>query len=680
MKVIKVYLHGKDVAAIPLTTGQEYSFGRGNQLSFQMQDLPGISRQHFIVKEENGHWVANIVSKFGEFQTASGGVSRLELENGCVFKVSNYEFKVSSADNTAQVLEPSIPGSMAAGDELQLPALVSTQNSPMTLAPQQQRAPTPLELFKGNEDATSVVPSATGRPSLRIVKQDGVEQKVDLEGHVWVAGRESTCDVFLPDRKASRKQFEIHANQNGFQIVDLGSANGTLLNGAALIPDQHSPIKSGDQITVNSLKIYFEVRDDQFEKKLVSIPPDMFAPPVNVPVPKFEIINYPANLDRGGALKISDPENMREVKEAPQRNPLRLFLILVILVAGLYAAFGDQANKGAGDSVKQGPKAGTEGNDAKDAFKKLTPAQQQMIKEYYTTVKTLDMQAKYELAAGQIQKIHDLLPDGYLDTKNLELRYRAQQENERNLAMIEAEQRRVAEQNRLINDTIKKCNSLADRTSNLGDIKSCLAKIIEIDPENRLAGDLISRVQRRAEEKLNALVKQKDFQERVAQGRQLYDRALSVQKNGDWFAAIDAFKKHIDSAFPDPNSLKAESEKNITSIKEMLETKTEQALGAAQSAYQQKNYKDAIDLARSAKQYSPKNEKIFEIINKARRDLNAQLRPIYEDAVVYESVGQVSQALKKWKLILEKDSVDGDYYTKSKLKLRNYSDISGGAE
>jgi phosphoserine phosphatase RsbU/P len=79
-------------------------------------------------------------------------------------------------------------------------------------------------------------------------------------------GRSSTCDVVLDDPRSSLSRSHIRAESlNGsWTISDLGSRNGTTLNGSKLIPDLPTPIQSGDTVQFGAWKFrIFGVHDDQ---------------------------------------------------------------------------------------------------------------------------------------------------------------------------------------------------------------------------------------------------------------------------------------------------------------------------------------------------------------------------------------------------------------------------------
>jgi signal transduction histidine kinase len=78
-----------------------------------------------------------------------------------------------------------------------------------------------------------------------------------------VVGRLSTNPVCLSDPRASRKHFEIHLTRYGVELVDLGSGNGTRLNGVAV---QSAELRNGDQIRIGDTTLRYDAdgsRDDK---------------------------------------------------------------------------------------------------------------------------------------------------------------------------------------------------------------------------------------------------------------------------------------------------------------------------------------------------------------------------------------------------------------------------------
>jgi pSer/pThr/pTyr-binding forkhead associated (FHA) protein len=86
-----------------------------------------------------------------------------------------------------------------------------------------------------------------------LVLPDG--RRVGLGEHTTSLGRNSDCTVSLADPRASRRHAEIRPTADGFVIADLGSMNGTLVNGTAI---KERVLHDGDQIAVGATVMRFE--------------------------------------------------------------------------------------------------------------------------------------------------------------------------------------------------------------------------------------------------------------------------------------------------------------------------------------------------------------------------------------------------------------------------------------
>jgi pSer/pThr/pTyr-binding forkhead associated (FHA) protein len=81
-----------------------------------------------------------------------------------------------------------------------------------------------------------------------------VAQTGPLNGQRWpiknnaIVGREATCEIVVPDRQVSRHHARVILTEEGYQLEDLGSKNGTHYNGQPL----ETPVllKDGDIIQI----------------------------------------------------------------------------------------------------------------------------------------------------------------------------------------------------------------------------------------------------------------------------------------------------------------------------------------------------------------------------------------------------------------------------------------------
>lgn len=110
---------------------------------------------------------------------------------------------------------------------------------------------------------------------VRITLGGKVVQEVPLEGELLV-GRSSSCDLTIDDGQMSGRHLRISPDGDDAQVVDLGSTNGTFLDGAAdrLPPNQPVSFGRGAKLTVGSAVIELvesgaEAGDEQQDRTLV---------------------------------------------------------------------------------------------------------------------------------------------------------------------------------------------------------------------------------------------------------------------------------------------------------------------------------------------------------------------------------------------------------------------------
>lgn len=76
-----------------------------------------------------------------------------------------------------------------------------------------------------------------------------------LEHVITTAGRHPDSDIFLDDVTVSRRHAELERTADGFVVRDVGSLNGTYLNGRLLNGD--TPLANGDELQVGRFKLVF---------------------------------------------------------------------------------------------------------------------------------------------------------------------------------------------------------------------------------------------------------------------------------------------------------------------------------------------------------------------------------------------------------------------------------------
>ena len=81
-------------------------------------------------------------------------------------------------------------------------------------------------------------------------------ERIEIGQKTISIGRLAECEITLADQNVSRRHAEVRATPNGYVIADLGSTNGTLVNGERLQSDRR--LADGDIVSVGATHIRFE--------------------------------------------------------------------------------------------------------------------------------------------------------------------------------------------------------------------------------------------------------------------------------------------------------------------------------------------------------------------------------------------------------------------------------------
>ncbi|MCP3939020.1 MAG: FHA domain-containing protein [Actinomycetia bacterium] len=77
-----------------------------------------------------------------------------------------------------------------------------------------------------------------------------------LSGELVTAGRHPDSDIFLDDITVSRRHVEIRRVAGSRTIADVGSLNGTYLNGERI---DEGVLGDGDEVQIGKFKLVYEV-------------------------------------------------------------------------------------------------------------------------------------------------------------------------------------------------------------------------------------------------------------------------------------------------------------------------------------------------------------------------------------------------------------------------------------
>jgi hypothetical protein len=116
--------------------------------------------------------------------------------------------------------------------------------------------PAPTIVYRSVESVleTPPAPPPPPEPEREAVVLTIGDRKHEITGARAVLGRSRECDVRLSDLNVSRRHAELRQEGSAYWIVDLGSMNGTVVNGRRV---EREELRDGDRITLGETEIVF---------------------------------------------------------------------------------------------------------------------------------------------------------------------------------------------------------------------------------------------------------------------------------------------------------------------------------------------------------------------------------------------------------------------------------------
>jgi adenylate cyclase len=134
-----------------------------------------------------------------------------------------------------------------------------------------------------------------------ILTVEGKPDQITRLENLLTIGRSRTCDIVLDDDEASRNHAEIRFVGGRYRLSDLGSVNGTWLNGRRVaIPRD---LESGDEIRIGRAKLVFQGAPGAFNAKAPATLTKLAIRTERVVVLVADIRNYTGMSE---ALPVSD--------------------------------------------------------------------------------------------------------------------------------------------------------------------------------------------------------------------------------------------------------------------------------------------------------------------------------------------------------------------------------------
>jgi pSer/pThr/pTyr-binding forkhead associated (FHA) protein/tetratricopeptide (TPR) repeat protein len=692
MATLKVFYNGELISDIEVAEEQTYTLGRSAENDIVLDDS-AISRKHISVNYGQSRWHVELLSKFGKLQHKGEDVKEVTIEGSSELHAPPFTIKLvdeievkKDSDVAFASADMAVHSQDSFKNEEEIPAkegpedvaLEESSEDINEFAPQEDdfnalQEVGEEEFEEESEDRTQVgaLVDLGVHPYLRIESPDEIEEIVlRLEGQGWIIGRSEDCEVQINDVRSSREQFEIVLEKGQFQIRDLGSANGTTVNGHDLGEDWLS-LMSGDEITVGSTKLTFEVRNPNLNKQLQTVPADVLNPPAVVS--KGGALGAPLAYDASspGAVKITP---LKKVKKGGGKVFIR-GLIIILAAVGMGGYLYQEEMKKA-QKIEAASKA--KEKDPNDPFAALDPATVEFIINTYEVANRYYVEGKYELALHEVQKIHEIIPE-YIDqygssSKKLEMFCQKAIADANEMKHIEEVRKREEAAKKKADATIKKCESLAKKRVSSIVLEECLAPAMEWDPSDPRIDAIITAAKNREEDAKLKKQRQAAYLKKVQKGKALYRQAENLHRKNQRYKAIDAYNRHIASTYPDPLGLKKKSQSAIDTINGSIDSDIDKSLSLARALYAENKKADAVLEIDKALELDTTHADAITLKNQIIKELAKEAKALYADSVIEENIGNIEAAKEKWRKIVSRDIPYGDYYVKAKSKLKKYGE------
>jgi pSer/pThr/pTyr-binding forkhead associated (FHA) protein len=238
-------------------TGRRFRLHAGvNTLGRQGTDIlineGTVSRNHATLTVENG---GVIVEDLGSSNGTKVGSQRLSANQpvranpGDNLRFGNWNVTLTMSGAAADSATIAMPASADA--TILAPAAFSSEDTFVA-----SNLPTPSELAQPSE---SVEPVSGGAMvgTLRRIEGPGDDIAV-TEGVISIGRRPENTVVLSDDAYVSGRHAQIITDSTGVYIVDIGSTNGTVVNGAKIAANERLSLSEGDELHIGQNKFRYE--------------------------------------------------------------------------------------------------------------------------------------------------------------------------------------------------------------------------------------------------------------------------------------------------------------------------------------------------------------------------------------------------------------------------------------
>lgn len=637
---LKCFLDGELITELTIEPGKELIIGRDSNSDIKLDGYPGISRSHLKVIHLGEKILVERLSQAGKLVVDGQSERSVETVDHLIFSVPPYNFEIQAERQDSAEKDE-------AGQEVQ-----STADSSDDYFPQQKNFEDDDEPV-GNFEATSVsTQDLIG--FIKRIEHDRIVEETPLDGHKWKFGRAPTNEFFVDHTKASRQHFEIFKLNDSFYVKDLGSSNGTYLNGHQLPANNEIELKTGDMLSIDEYKVIFEIRNKTHDQHMSNLPQVHTSYNMNS---LGKVDTSEAGPGGIGVEKIKAGNNLNISSWSKEKKIRAALLGAIAIAAAVFFLMPD-------------PKPENTMTQEQIAAEMRRKEEERFIENAKIAALQYMDQANWSHCIAEVQRIQEIRPDD-TDASEIALRCQTAMEKLERQNQLEAQERERQELLEKVAGLIDNCRDRVEE--GVAVVESCLQPAIELSPENEQIANLIDQAQQFDMQREHEEAERQKYLKWLGAGRSVLRTADNYKDKEEWYDAIKWYKKYLKGKYPDPSKAeRSRANREIASIQSALESTLRRALEEALAFYNQENYRDAVLAARKGLIIDEYNADLLKVEEDSLKVLRAEIRSMYQDSIIMEDLGKIHTAISKWKQIVEKDVPGEDYFRKATSKLKIY--------
>jgi pSer/pThr/pTyr-binding forkhead associated (FHA) protein len=247
--------------------GEQMSVGRDPEADVSIED-PAVSYTHAqITRHGDALYLRDLGSRNGTWVNGALVSMPYALREGDVVHLGEVDLVFRAVGGRAAAAVPTgeAPAVAAMGQEVASPAAPETSlTAPQPpVAPEAPPVPVapPQPPVAPHAPPVPVAPTPAAKPptlQLRVTSGSRVGLAFRLTPPEVFVGRDPDADVALSEPTVSWRHLRLAPGDSGWTATDLGSSNGTMVDGQALEANRERPLEPGTELQLGEVTLRFE--------------------------------------------------------------------------------------------------------------------------------------------------------------------------------------------------------------------------------------------------------------------------------------------------------------------------------------------------------------------------------------------------------------------------------------